>query len=73
MQFHIGLNINSPSSYLNRYSQRTGKVNNLSSGNQELEFIHNNECRVWFEVSNTTNNIIGWRFIGNKETCRIVP
>lgn len=73
MEFHVGKNVDSPSSYVARYPQWAGGKTKLENGNEEFEFLQGKHCRVFFEVDKNTNVITGWRFEGSEKDCQIVP
>jgi len=75
MQVQVGRGIEDPNNTRNRYPHRFIASNVLRNGNVEEEFQAGRglRCRVFFEIDNKAQEIVGWRYEGNEDDCAIVP
>ncbi len=76
MQSEIGKSISNP--YITRNVDRRNrlvKTTQLHNGNFEEEFKAGigTTCRVFFEIDNELQKIVGWRYEGNEWDCVIIP
>lgn len=75
MQLDIGLSVDDPDAYRNRYPGDLLRSRTLPNGNIEEEFETGRwgRCRVFFEIDNKARSIVGWRYEGSEEDCSIPP
>jgi hypothetical protein len=69
----VGRSASDPNISINRYRERRGSVANLASGNAEQHYRFGPRCDVYFEIDRTSQKVVGWRYVGNKDDCAIVP
>lgn len=67
MRSHVGLSIDDPYAYINRYPENRISKKGLPNGNLEDHFRrgHNNRCDIYFEIDKTTRRIVDWRYEGD--------
>ncbi len=75
MQLEVGKPIDHPYITRNEYPSRRVASRVLPNGNTEEEFKSGRglRCRVFFEIDNKAQKIVGWRYEGGQEDCAIVP
>lgn len=75
MQGNVGRSLVDPYVYRNRNRNLYVATKLLPNGNEEEEFRGGRgpTCRVFFEIDNKAQNIVGWRYTGTEEDCAIVP
>lgn len=75
MQANVGRSLDDRYIYRNRDRDLLVSTKLLSNGNIEEEFKAGRSlrCRVFFEIDNKAQRIVGWRYTGTEEDCAIVP
>lgn len=69
----VGSGINDPNIGLNRYREWRGAIGQLRNGNMEYEFGWRGarKCIVYYEVDKSSERIVGVRFEGTRDNCRL--
>ena len=75
MQHDVGKRIDDPYLTRTQYPDRRVASRALPDGNTEEEFKAGEglKCRVFFEIDNKTQKIVGWRYEGSDDICAIRP
>src|SRR5882762_7177467 len=75
MNGNVGRSTTDPYVYPNRNRNLSVASRRLSNGNLEEEFRGGRgpTCRVFFEINEKAEKIVGWRYEGTNDDCGIVP
>jgi hypothetical protein len=75
VQSDVGRSLDDPYIYRNRSRNLYVVTKSLPNGNVEEEFRGGRgpTCRVFFEIDNKAQKIVGWRYSGSEEDCAVVP
>ena len=75
MQGNVGRTTSDAYVYRNRNRNLFVTTRHLSNGNIEEEFRggRGHTCRIFFEINEESQRIVGWRYEGTDDDCAVVP
>jgi len=75
MQSEVGRNASDRYAFRNHYRNFLVEAHKLQNGNSEEQFRAGvgPSCRVFFEINDASQQIVGWRYEGSQDDCVIPP